>query len=577
MNRKRVVVTLVVAVLALLVPLGAIALAPRQQGGEGVPGQMTYQGYLTNAQGTPIAGNVDLQFEIQDEGGASEWSETHNGVELADGYFSVDLGGTNPLTSTVFADPDRWLQVSVGGEAMDRQKIAAVPYAFQAASVPWSGLTGVPDGFADGIDDVGGQYSHVVVVAKSGGHHTSIQAAIDSITDAAAESRYLVWVAPGTYTETVTMKPYVHLQGAGQGATIVASTATGESPPGATISLARDTSLRDLTVINVGTTSRAAALSASGGVIDVMVSDVTAHAQGTATENYGVYLSSGVSGVQVRLQNVTAIGENGATNNHGLYNDGSSGDALVTLFGGSFTGRGGSGFAYGILNTGAHSDLEAENVVALGTLADGDVSNNFALSNENGATAMLRGGSYTGRNGSHARGIRNQQNARLEMESVTVLAQDATDTNMGVVNRDGATAVLRGGSFFGRGGDRAIGVHNYAATVSVEWATVQGENGTNESRGFSNGSGGHASLAGGAFVSQGSSGTKYGIYNETDSNVNIAQSILTGEGTGTLYSVYNDGTVNVAHSLLVSEIGGGGTTSCTAVSRGSTFSASGCP
>ena len=140
MNRKRVVVTLVVAVLALLVPLGAIALAPRQQG-EGVPGQMTYQGYLTNAQGTPIAGDVDLQFGIypQESGGDVEWSETHDSVELADGYFSVNLGETTPLTSTVFADPDRWLQVSVNGEAMGRQKIAAAPYAFQAERKPMVG------------------------------------------------------------------------------------------------------------------------------------------------------------------------------------------------------------------------------------------------------------------------------------------------------------------------------------------------------------------------------------------------------------------------------------------------------
>jgi len=35
MKHKTIIVTLVVAVLALLVPLGAIALAPRQQG-EGV-------------------------------------------------------------------------------------------------------------------------------------------------------------------------------------------------------------------------------------------------------------------------------------------------------------------------------------------------------------------------------------------------------------------------------------------------------------------------------------------------------------------------------------------------------------
>jgi pectin methylesterase-like acyl-CoA thioesterase len=88
----------------------------------------------------------------------------------------------------------------------------------------------------------------VVVVAKSGGDYTSVQAAIDSITGAAADSPYLVWVAPGVYSETVTMKPYVHLQGAGQEATVITSTVSGSAlPPQATLKLASDASLRDLT------------------------------------------------------------------------------------------------------------------------------------------------------------------------------------------------------------------------------------------------------------------------------------------------------------------------------------------
>src|SRR5205823_7889565 len=53
------------------------------------------------------------------------------------------------------------------------------------------------------------QYRNVVVVARSGGDYISVQKALNSITDNSPTNRYLVWVAPGTYTETVTMKPYV--------------------------------------------------------------------------------------------------------------------------------------------------------------------------------------------------------------------------------------------------------------------------------------------------------------------------------------------------------------------------------
>jgi pectin methylesterase-like acyl-CoA thioesterase len=62
-------------------------------------------------------------------------------------------------------------------------------------------------------------YNNVLVVAKSGGHYNTISAALASISDNSAANRYLIWVAPGTYTETVTMKEYVDIEGAGEIAT----------------------------------------------------------------------------------------------------------------------------------------------------------------------------------------------------------------------------------------------------------------------------------------------------------------------------------------------------------------------
>ena len=202
---------------------------------------------------------------------------------------------------------------------------SAVPtatLAFSATQAPWSGLAGVPDGLDDGDDVVtytagtglaltdtefraeGSPYANVVVVAQSSGDFTGVQAAIDSITDASADNPYLVWVAPGVYDDwgVLTMRPHVHVQGAGQGATVIAQT----------IELTHHVSLRDLTVGG----DVATALRAWDGVSETLVADVTALALYDSMHNYAIALDG--SSTHVTLQNVTALAENAANSNTGL-------------------------------------------------------------------------------------------------------------------------------------------------------------------------------------------------------------------------------------------------------------------
>lgn|GEM_PF-5648227 len=156
------------------------------------PEAIHYQGRFTDPGGLPLEGPVDLRFRLFPvaAGGTALWSEDHTGVSLNDGVASVLLGSIVAFPPTAFSSPVRFLEITVDGEALaPRLSVASVPFAFEADRldgldatdfeavgtsdtlrsalrssdgnppntgeplVHWDRLTGVPEGFADGVDD----------------------------------------------------------------------------------------------------------------------------------------------------------------------------------------------------------------------------------------------------------------------------------------------------------------------------------------------------------------------------------------------------------------------------------------
>jgi hypothetical protein len=600
-TRLALVIALTLFGVALLVgvPMAVPALAPQAPGG--APTVVSYQGEILVG-GTPYNGSGYFKFAVvnaagdtsywSNDGTSSAGSEPTAYVQLviSDGLFSLLLGDTTlggmtqALSASVFSQPDRYLRVwfstssgSTYSQLTPDTRIAAVPYALQAQEA-------VDADMVDGLhaSELVVNYQNVVAVAKSGGDFTSVQAAIDSITGASEEEPYLVWVAPGVYSETVTMKPFVHLQGAGQEATVISSTvSTSAWPPDtATLTLASDTSLRDLTISNSGAGDSNTALLATAGITRALVADVAARALGSGMSNYTIVLS----GV-VRLHRVSALAENGYATNAGLVD---LNGAAAVLRGGDFTGRGG-GYGGGIFTTGSGTTLEAIDISVLGE--DGS-SNNYGLYNTSGVTATLHGGDFIGRGGTEAYGIYNRvgmleadgvtalgengsssrgaifyksavrlrggsftgrgggmtngiyntdSSAMLEAVSVTALAEGG-DSNYGLENRNDAEAMLRGGSFTGRGGDDAYGIYNAINDAMLEAVSVTalGEDGSSNNYGLYNYSGAIAMLSGGSFTGRGGEDT-YGVYNTYDNPkleaVNVTA--LGEDGSSNNYGLYN--------------------------------------
>jgi hypothetical protein len=158
-----------------------------------VPGQFTQQGRLLDEDGVPIEGEVEFTFRMldADEGGNTVWGETHT-LSLENGFYSAVLGADeadNPLDVEVLDQAPLWLEIQITGESpmWPRQAVGSVPYAAMAGvaeevaggpvdatevavsgavvindagewvgpapTVTWDAIEGMPEDFADGVDD----------------------------------------------------------------------------------------------------------------------------------------------------------------------------------------------------------------------------------------------------------------------------------------------------------------------------------------------------------------------------------------------------------------------------------------
>lgn len=102
-----------------------------------VPQQINYQGYLTDAAGSPITGAVNIQFKIYNSTTTTTalWTDTYS-VTVDNGRFSIILGSdpTNRIPYSVFNGDTRYLGIKVGAdpEMSPRKELVSVGYSFRA-------------------------------------------------------------------------------------------------------------------------------------------------------------------------------------------------------------------------------------------------------------------------------------------------------------------------------------------------------------------------------------------------------------------------------------------------------------
>jgi len=247
----------------------------------------TYQGRLTH-NGAPVTGSCTAHFSLYDaqNGGLQIGPTQTSTITPHDGLFTTALDfGASP-----FNGAPRWLDIAVkcAGDGdwvtLGRTPITAAPYALYALKAAKT----------EG-------YGNVIVVAKSGGDYATIQAAIDALPNSEetlCKTPMLVWVAPGAYTETVTLKPCMTLEGAGKDLTIIKS-GGGFMATQATVMVGTQTTIRSLTILNQGEASYATGVYAVGvpnhGYPPVILEDVKI--------NVSNVLTGSIAAIGVNVQN----------------------------------------------------------------------------------------------------------------------------------------------------------------------------------------------------------------------------------------------------------------------------------
>ena len=445
----------------------------------------TYQGQLKQS-GSVVTANCDMAFRVFDQasGGMQAGSPITQTVAVNAGLFTTSLD----WGSAVFTGEARWLDIRVrcpaGSGAFTpltpRQNISPAPYALHALNA---------------------DYANRVVVAESGGDFTSIQAALDSITDNSFNKRYLVWVAPGIYFEQVTMKPYVDIEGAGVGVTYIShlsavptedtgavigandaelrhlSVAGGSSALGAFgVAMYNNNvspSLKDvsLTVVLLSGTNGYALLNRNGA--SPLLEDVTAVVAGTGNIQIGIYNDDNSSPMMKRVTAEVYLG----ADNRGVYNRNNSNPTMieVTAITDQATNANSNRAIY---NNGSSPLMQQVTAVAR------DASTlNTAVYNDAGSAPTLIDVQAMASDGATAVGIRASNGSIVTIQGGNITASNAT-TLYGLYGFGNSVLKIQGGQITVNDGVNAIGVFASSSPLTMTHTVVNVINNSGSNRGL---------------------------------------------------------------------------------------------
>ncbi len=141
---KRVILGLIV-VLCVGLLVFADFFEPESAWASSPPVEITLEGRLTDSQGLPFDGDVDVVVSIYDAllGGDLKYSEEHQDVVISNGYYSIPVGAgasSDSLEDVLRENGELWMTMNINsdGDMEPRIAIRATPYAINALALEGS-------------------------------------------------------------------------------------------------------------------------------------------------------------------------------------------------------------------------------------------------------------------------------------------------------------------------------------------------------------------------------------------------------------------------------------------------------
>lgn len=267
-----------------------------------------------------------------------------------------------------------------------------------------------------------GWYARTIIVSPLGNDSENgdrLTAVMNGITGVDSSKPFLIKLEPGIYdigSNTLTVKPWVHLEGSGQEITFIRGNPPSslQGSPNGVVACGDYTGLRWLTVENYGSAELSMAVSLYDAT-NVTLNEITVKSSSSQKSVIAIYMKN--SGAD--LFRVTAEAAGGGPLSAALYSLSTGFSAYLCRFGG-YQAQGTTGDSYGV-----YTDTAA--MLTNCTIGAGEGGNDsFGIFNSTGFVSM-EGGSLSGKNGSRwNHGI--QSSGTFQMRGVEVGAEGGNES-----------------------------------------------------------------------------------------------------------------------------------------------------